>query len=240
MSTPTEPRVLITGAHGTLGSALAQAYAKQGFSLLLACRRSQEHPLAAQAQMVEWDGLADDWSGLEQALAESLPTLIIHCVGSLHGPDLQVEKSISQLDAHAMQHSFALNCLAFARLAALIRPKIKRQQAITLATLSAKVGSIGDNQLGGWYSYRASKAALNMVVKSLAVELARLNSDNRVLALHPGTTMGPLTAPFASNIHPDHYYSPELSAQRLQTVLARAQQYESGSFLHWDGSRLPW
>ncbi len=232
--------LLILGAKGTIGSALANHYQQQGWQLTLACRQSSEHPLASQAQVIEWDALSEDWSELSEQLAVNFPSHILYCVGSLHGAQLKVEKSIQQLEPQAMMHSFALNTLAFARLAALVRTLISRKQWLHLGVMSAKVGSISDNQLGGWYSYRASKAALNMIIKSLAVELSRLNPDNRVLAIHPGTTIGPLTQPFASNIDPNKYYSPELSASRIANILQQALNYQSGDFINWDGELLPY
>lgn len=232
--------LLILGANGTIGRSLAHHYQRLGWQLTLACRASDQHPLAAGVSVVEWDALSEDWSSLATSLAQSFPSHILYCVGSLHGPGLKVEKSIQQLDPQAMLHSFALNTVAFARLAALVRTLISRKQWLHLGVMSAKVGSISDNELGGWYSYRASKAALNMVIKSLAIELSRLNPDNRVLAIHPGTTVGPLTQPFAANIDPNHYYSPELSAERIASVMQQALDYQSGGFVNWDGQLLPY
>jgi NAD(P)-dependent dehydrogenase (short-subunit alcohol dehydrogenase family) len=102
------------------------------------------------------------------------------------------------------------------------------------------VGSIGDNGLGGWYGYRSSKAALNMLVKTAAIEVARQNKRAALVCMHPGTTKGPLSKPFSSGVSEDKYYTPEQSAQRIIEVAQSLSPQNNGEFYNWDGSIIPW
>ncbi|WP_119395216.1 SDR family NAD(P)-dependent oxidoreductase [Salinibius halmophilus] len=226
---------LVYGAGSTIGSAIAKRW--QHEPLLLTARDPQ--PLAEQfpnAEVLAFNPLADDPSVLTNFLNQYQVSQAISCVGGLHGDGLVVEKSLQQLSTHAALHSMQLNALSFATLAQALAKQLKRQQPLTLAVLSAKIGSITDNQLGGWYSYRMSKAALNMLVKDIAIEWRR-KGEHKVLAIHPGTTKSPLTEPFAGNIDPNKYWTAEVSAERIETVMNTAT--ESGLLYNWDGTPLP-
>jgi len=137
-----------------------------------------------------------------------------------------------------MAHAFAINAIGPALLMKHLLPLLPRQGKAVFATLSAKVGSIGDNQLGGWYSYRASKAALNQLVHTAAIELRRRHPEAICVALHPGTVHTALSAPFAKTgltvVHPAE------AAQRLLSVLAGLNASDSGGFFNHDGTPLPW
>ena len=119
-------------------------------------------------------------------------------------------------------------------------PKLKRSERGIFAALSAKVGSIEDNRLGGWYSYRASKAAANMVLKNLSIEWQRTAPNIRVLALHPGTTDTNLSRPFQSRVKPEKLFSPEKVAELLLKQLDQSHANPSGRFIAYDGEELPW
>ncbi len=164
--------------------------------------------------------------------------LVIDATGTLHGADHQPEKSWQQLDPVQMAHAFAINAIGPALLMKHLLPLLPRQGKAVFATLSAKVGSIGDNQLGGWYSYRASKAALNQLVHTAAIELRRRHPEAICVALHPGTVHTALSAPFAKTgltvVHPAE------AAQRLLSVLAGLNASDSGGFFNHDGTPLPW
>ena len=108
------------------------------------------------------------------------------------------------------------------------------------ATLSAKVGSIGDNRLGGWHSYRASKAALNMLIRCLAIEQARSHPQSVCVALHPGTVDTPLSRPFQANVATEALFTPEQAARQLLDIIARVTPADSGCFIAWDGNPVPW
>ena len=102
------------------------------------------------------------------------------------------------------------------------------------------VGSIEDNQLGGWYGYRSSKAALNMMIKTASIEMKRINKKACLATIHPGTTIGPLSKPFAGGVSEDKYYSAEQSANRIFELTKTLIPQQTGSFFNWDGTHLPW
>ena len=124
--------------------------------------------------------------------------------------------------------------------AALMLPRLPRDRRAVFAVLSARVGSIGDNRLGGWHGYRASKAALNMLVKTLSVELARTHPLAAIVALHPGTVDSSLSAPFQRGVALGRLFSPDQAAGQLLDVVDGLSAADSGSFIAWDGERLPW
>lgn len=164
--------------------------------------------------------------------------LLIDATGLLHGPGLQPEKSWQQLDPVKMAQAFAINAIGPALLMKHFLPMLPREGRAVFATLSAKVGSIGDNQLGGWYSYRASKAALNQLVRTAAIELRRRQPQALCVALHPGTVTTELSAPFAKTGL--LVQAPDPAAARLLGVIDGLQAADSGGFFNHDGSALPW
>ncbi|WNZ55464.1 SDR family NAD(P)-dependent oxidoreductase [Microbulbifer sp. MKSA007] len=179
---------------------------------------------------------------VENFLAEHSepPGWIINCCGILHDEFHGPEKSLSQCDDHWLLQSIQVNVLSHLHLARALDGFLKRRRPLLWASLSAKVGSITDNQLGGWYSYRCSKAALNMLVKNLSIEWARKLEESCVVAIHPGTTDTSLSKPFQSNLPPDKLYTPELSANRIVDVLSQLASSDTGKLLSWDGSLIPW
>ena len=169
---------------------------------------------------------------------------IVHCVGMLHEetrtPPITPEKSLRQIDRDQLLRYFEVNSIPAILLAKHLQGLLKHGDPSLFATISAKVGSIGDNQLGGWYGYRASKAALNMWVRNLAIELRRSRPQTIVVALHPGTTATGLSQPFQANVPPDQLFSIDRTVTQLLNVMAGLTAEDSGEFFSWDGSRLPW
>jgi NAD(P)-dependent dehydrogenase (short-subunit alcohol dehydrogenase family) len=152
---------------------------------------------------------------------------------------LRAEKTLHALSAASMSQSFWLNTILPSAYLQAIWPYCV-QHPLKMLWLSAKVGSIGDNQLGGWVSYRASKAALNMVVKTASIELKRRQPHASIVALHPGTTATALSAPFVANVPAAQLKTPAQTALLLQQVAANLQAEHSGRLLNWDGQPLPW
>ncbi len=177
-----------------------------------------------------------------QELKESGRSLthVINCVGMLHQGDLQPEKSLRQIDAANLLTYFQVNSIASILLAKHLVPLLKQSDRTIFATLSAKVGSITDNQLGGWYGYRASKAALNMFMKSIALEYRRSCKGTIVVVLHPGTTDTRLSQPFQRNVAPEKLFAVDRCVEQLSNVMAGLTIEDSGEFFSWDGTRLPW
>jgi NAD(P)-dependent dehydrogenase (short-subunit alcohol dehydrogenase family) len=166
--------------------------------------------------------------------------LVINCVGILHEGTLQPEKSLRQLNAEQLLRYFQVNSIGAALVAKHIQPFFKHSDRAILATLSAKVGSIGDNYLGGWYGYRASKAALNMLMHTAAIEYKRTCPRAIVVTLHPGTTDTQLSLPFQRNVPPEKLFGCDRTVRQLLAVLDQLQERDSGEFFSWDGTRLPW
>jgi NAD(P)-dependent dehydrogenase (short-subunit alcohol dehydrogenase family) len=133
---------------------------------------------------------------------------------------------------------FAINTIGPALVAKHFLPKLRRKQKTVFATLSARVGSINDNRLGGWASYRMSKAALNMLVRTIAIEQARSAPETVVVALHPGTVDTQLSKPFTKRVDASQLFSPECSAKQLLQVIDRLQAENSGGFYAYDHARI--
>lgn len=165
---------------------------------------------------------------------------VINCVGLLHDGAMQPEKSLRHLNAEALVRYFQINSIGAVLLAKHLQPLFKHRTRAVFATISAKVGSIGDNQLGGWYGYRASKAALNMFLRTTAIEYKRTCPGAIVVTLHPGTTDTELSRPFARSVPPEKLFSPERTVQQLLSVIDQLKETDSGEFFSWDGQRLPW
>ncbi|MGI2903478.1 SDR family NAD(P)-dependent oxidoreductase [Tolypothrix sp. VBCCA 56010] len=165
---------------------------------------------------------------------------VINCVGLLHDETLQPEKSLRQINPDNLLRYFQVNSIASVLLAKHLLPLFRHQERSIFASISAKIGSIGDNQLGGWYGYRASKAALNMFMRTVAIEYNRTSPKTIVVTLHPGTTDTRLSHPFQGNVPAEKLFSVERTVSQLLTVIEQLQQEDSGQFFSWDGSRLPW
>jgi NAD(P)-dependent dehydrogenase (short-subunit alcohol dehydrogenase family) len=164
----------------------------------------------------------------------------INCVGVLHEGEMQPEKSLRQINGEQLLRYFQVNSVGAMLLFKYVQPLLKHPDRSILATISAKVGSIGDNQLGGWYGYRASKAALNMFVRNTAIEYKRTCPQAILVTLHPGTTNTRLSLPFQRNVPPEKLFSVDRTVSQLLTVIDGLESSDSGEFFSWDGSRLPW
>jgi NAD(P)-dependent dehydrogenase (short-subunit alcohol dehydrogenase family) len=178
--------------------------------------------------------------GERLAEAEASLTLTIHAAGILHEGGLRPEKALRQVSRQALQRVFDVNAFAPLLVAQAILPRIPRQGPSQFAALSAMVGSIGDNRIGGWYSYRASKSALNQLLKTLAIEARRTHPDLCVTSIHPGTTDTDLSRPFQGNVPNGKLYTPGQSAQRILDVVLAGTPETSGRFMNWNGDALPW
>jgi len=228
--TKTQFNALIIGASGGIGSALVAAL--------------EDDPLCANVV-----ALSRRRNGLDLTDEESVATaarniapgdgfnLIINASGALEIRGRGPEKSFKDIDGAAMTRAFAVNAIGAALAFKYFMPLMNRHGKAAFATLSARVGSIGDNRLGGWMSYRASKAALNQVVRCAAIEEKRRNPDSIVVALHPGTIDTPLTTKYAKG---RFTASPEECAANLLGVLRRLAPEQSGGFYDYAGEAVPW
>jgi len=223
-------RALVIGASGAIGAALLRQLAADGRCGLALGLHRQSQPA------IDFD----DEAGIAQAAAALAPQgpfhLIVNAAGVLHSQGRMPEKKLGDLGYAQLEATFRANTFGPALLLRHFSPLLDRRRAV-LAVLSAKVGSIGDNRLGGWYSYRASKAALNMLVKTAAIELRRSQPQTVLVALHPGTVASPLSRPFKGE---QIGRAPDMAAAEMLQVLDALGPADSGSFVAYDGQRLPW
>jgi NAD(P)-dependent dehydrogenase (short-subunit alcohol dehydrogenase family) len=237
------PRVAaVFGASGGIGAAMVAELARRGVETIHAGSRSGR--VDAQRGIVPFAfDLLDEASiaAAADGMRPDPPGLVLVATGALtldsgKGP----EKSWRALDPAAMAQSFALNAVGPALIARHMLPLFAKDRRAVFAALSARVGSIGDNRLGGWHSYRAGKAALNMLLKTLAIELARTHPQAVIAALHPGTVATPLSASFRANVPPGKLFTPATSAAHLLDVIGTLGPQQSGGLFAWDGAPIPW
>jgi NAD(P)-dependent dehydrogenase (short-subunit alcohol dehydrogenase family) len=236
-----EMNIVVVGASGGIGRALTMKLARSStVRRITACSRSRsapEHPkirhhrldltdeatIVGAARSVEADGVALD--------------LVFVASGILHdGATLHPEKTWRALDGAALEQVYRINAVGPALVAKHFLPLLARDRKSVFAALSARVGSIADNQLGGWHAYRASKAALNMLLRTFAIELARRNRRAVCIGLHPGTVETPLSAPFRANVPEGKLFTPDFAACRLLEVIDRVTPDDSGQLFAWDGT----
>lgn len=229
-SLPEGFRALVIGARGALGTAFAQDLRNDPRCADLHTLGRSTEPAIDLAHEASIEAAAS-------RLRERAPFhLIIVATGVLHAPQVQPEKRLSDLTTAAMEQVFRINTFGPALLLRHFAPMLERQRSV-MAVLSARVGSIADNRLGGWYSYRASKAALNMMLRTAAIELRRTHPGAVLAALHPGTVKSALSRPFKGDVLGRE--PREAAADMLRALDALGPQ-DSGCFLAYDGQRLPW
>jgi len=168
------------------------------------------------------------------------PRLTANAAGLLHADGLAPEKKLEDLDAGALHRVFAVNAFGPVLLLRALLPSLPRDGRTVFAAISARVGSIGDNRLGGWYAYRSSKAALNQFIRTAAIEMKRRNRNAIVAALHPGTTDTGLSKPFQANVPDGKLFPVERTCGYLLDVIDGLSDGDSGGFFAWDGRPIDW
>ncbi len=253
------PHSLVLGASQGIGFGFVKRFLLEGHSVHATYRdRLSAAPLlelAAQdpnlrvyaLDITEESHIESVLGTIAQDLRQTVPdgqsaelSYVINCIGILHQGDLQPEKSLRQVNAENLLTYFQVNSIASILLAKHLTPLIKNSSRTVFATLSAKVGSITDNQLGGWYGYRASKTALNMFMRTIALEYRRTCKGTIVAVLHPGTADTRLSQPFQRNVSPEKLFSIDRTVDQLVNVMNGLTLNDSGEFFSWDGTRLPW
>jgi NAD(P)-dependent dehydrogenase (short-subunit alcohol dehydrogenase family) len=167
-------------------------------------------------------------------------TRVVICHGILHGDSLWPEKRLEDISAESLQTVFQANTVVPVLWLKLLHRLLKSKQRCVVAALSARVGSIGDNHLGGWYAYRSSKAALNMMLRTLAIEYGRRVKNVKIISFHPGTTDTALSKPFQASVPSDKLFTPAFVAERLCGIMAEAEIDGQLSYLDWDNKAIPW
>ncbi len=200
----------------------------------------REHP-KVQHHRLDLEDEATIARAAELAAVDGRPLdLVIVAAGILHeGDALRPVKTWRALDGAALERLYRINTVGPALVAKHFLPLLARDRKSVFAALSARVGSISDNRLGGWHAYRASKAALNMLLKTFAIELARRNPRAVCVGLHPGTVDTRLSAPSQSNVPEGKLFTPDHSAARLIEVVDRLDASDSGKVFAWDGQLIP-
>ncbi len=234
---------VVFGASGGIGAALtAQLAADAGCGRVFAGARSAGSVDASDKVTPFAFDLADEQS-IEAAcrmIGEAgAVDLAIVATGFLHGGGFSPEKTWRALDAAAMQQVFLVNAIGPSIVAKHVLGLLNADSKSVLAALSARVGSISDNRLGGWHSYRASKAALNQIIRTISIELARRNPMAACVGLHPGTVDTGLSSPFQGNVPASQLMAPDESAAHLLRVLDEITPEDSGACLAWDGTVVP-
>lgn len=168
--------------------------------------------------------------------------LLVNCAGVLHDPQrgLFPEKRLADIQPKSLHYSFAVNAVGPLLMAKHCQPLFRHRQRAVFASISARVGSISDNRLGGWYAYRGSKAAQNMFTRSIAIEYGRSVRNTICVALHPGTTDTELSQPFQTNVPDAKLFTPQYTATRLLSVIDGLTPADSGGFFAWDGQPIGW
>lgn len=232
-SIPNGGLAVVIGASGGIGGAFVAALRETGrFADVIAASRS-----GPDALDITDDARVTRFA--RELTARDLPLrLVVDATGFLHDENRKPEKSWREIDAEHMAYSYAVNAIGPMLLMRELLPLLPREGKAVFATLSAKVGSIGDNRLGGWYSYRAAKAALNQLVRTASVELARRRGEAICVALHPGTVRTDLTGPFSKTGL--DVQAPAEAAARLIAVIDGLAPADSGGFFDYRGERLPW
>ncbi|UAJ12171.1 SDR family NAD(P)-dependent oxidoreductase [Glacieibacterium megasporae] len=220
-----DPRIVVIGASGGIGTAFADLLRDRGEVIALSrADLDLTDPPSITAAAARIGGPID---------------LVIVATGLLHDAVGGPEKALRDLDTARLARSFAVNAIGPTLVAAAFLPLLRNDRKTAFAALSARVGSIADNRLGGWYGYRASKAALNQLLRTAAIEHARRAPLSVVAALHPGTVDTRLSAPFQRGVAPGKLFAPAFSARAMLDVLDRLTPADSGGLFAWDGAPIP-
>ena len=236
--------VAVIGASGGIGRAFVDALADSAnVHRVFALSRNRRRPDEGKLGWLPLD--LEDEESIGRAAGAIAQTaghlhLAVVAAGMLHdGARLQPEKTWRSLDGSAMERVFRINTIGPALVAKHFLPLLARGRKTAFAALSARVGSISDNQLGGWHAYRASKAALNMMLKTLSIELSRRWPEALCVGLHPGTVDTALSEPFQSGVPHCKLFPPAVSARHMLEVLESLTPEDSGYLYSWDGNRIP-
>ena len=242
-------QIVIQGAGRGIGLAMArQALAAGATQLILTARQPahtdgiRELPPSDRVNWVKVDFV--DPPSITEAAAEiinKMPRIdrLVMAAGVLHDDITKPEKRLSDIDPKAMHYSYQINAIGPMLLVKSLWPALRQPHPLVVASLSARVGSIADNHLGGWYGYRASKAALNQLSHTAAIELARYNPESCMVTLHPGTVDTDLSRPFQKKDRKPSPFSADHSAEKLWQVMDRLHPTQTGGFFAYDGSSIP-
>lgn len=244
-------QTLIIGANSEIAKALAlQLIASETTGLILISRdvnaydllnRDKNNSHVNTITVIDYQSQSIEQAIEEIATYNHAPiTRIYICNGILHNQSIQPEKRIEELTVESFNQVMASNALTPMLWIQQLMPTLTGNSPCKIVVFSARVGSISDNRLGGWYSYRASKAALNMMLKTAAIEIARRNKNIKIIAFHPGTTDTPLSKPFQKNVPANKLFTCDFVASQLLTIVENSSYDQTTSYLDWQGKSINW
>lgn len=233
--------IAIIGSSGGIGSAFTRQLAEQNPDATIhAYSRNEINDTVGQINFVQMN--YQNELSIETAAkvgSKAIPfDLVIVATGLLHDGEIKPEKSLRDLSAQNLMRLYEANTILPAIIAKHFLPKLNRNHRSIFAVLSARVGSISDNNLGGWYGYRASKSALNMIIKNAAIEIGRKNKEAIIVGLHPGTVDSGLSKPFQGNVPEGKLFTPAYSVGKMLAVIENLTPQNSGKCYAWDGLEI--
>lgn len=233
--------IAVIGSSGTIGSAfIDKLLALHPDATLHAFSRQVPQNSSHQIKYHKIDYQSEDSIAEAASIAsqENLLDMVIVATGILHDGNITPEKALKDLSAEKLQHLFAANTILPALILKHFAPRLRKDYHAFFAILSARIGSISDNMIGGWYSYRASKAALNMIIRNAAIEVKRTNQNAVIVGLHPGTVDSQLSRPYQHNVPATQLFTPEFAVLKMLDVLKNLTPDESGLCFAWDGKEI--
>ena len=233
--------IVVIGGSGGIGLGVVKQALKR-FPDAVVYGTYYRHPPEFRDQRLIWSHLDVASESEIKLFSEQFPSvdILVNAVGILHIASHRPEKSVQEFDPAFFQKNITTNVAPSLLLAKHFQKKLKSQKTAFFVAISARVGSIGDNQLGGWISYRTSKAALNMALKTLSIEWKRTVPECCVLLFHPGTTDSGLSRPFQRNVPKEKLHAPESTAGALLNLLENISPAQTGHFLSYDGQEIEW
>lgn len=237
---------LVIGAGSAIAQALIQQSLQQGDSVVAVSRQAsspEESSAGSRLRRLQCDYIESSIDAVCAELRKSGFAFdrVTICNGILHHESLSPEKRLENVSLDRLETVMRINAFVPLLWVKALKPVLKAsRKPCVITALSARVGSIADNHSGGWYAYRASKAALNMMMKTAALEYAREAKYVRFLLFHPGTTDTPLSKPFQRNVKPESLFSPDFVAAKLMAIQGNTETGESIQFIDWQNSHVPW
>ena len=228
--------IIIAGSSGAIGGEFTKKYTNDlNVEKVVTLSRNVNNHNHKKIQSIKIDyNNEETFKNLDEISQLDSISKVIIATGILHTDELKPEKSIDSIDGESMKKVFQVNVFGPILLVKTLLPLIKKSKGVKIAFLTARVGSISDNELGGWHSYRSSKSALNMMIKNLSIELKRLNKEHVVIGIHPGTVKSHLSEPFLRHVKHD-VFSPKESVGFMTKVISEITHMDSGKCFDFSG-----